>query len=333
MNSKLMILDGSMGSLLEEQGENVSGILWSSQVLVDNPAIIKQIHVDYCKNGADIITTCSFQANVDAFLRKGFTRAEAEGFMQKSVILANEARDLYLKSISPPSRTRIQIAVSLGCYGAFLSDGSEYTGDYKNINIDDLLEFHLEKLCVFQRENFDKILFETIPSFIELQAIIRMITKLGNLKSVWISCCFKDQFKLCDGTSLEKVLELINCNSDYIEAFGFNCCSPEFALNLTKSIRKSLDKSKLLICYPNSGEEWDSENGSWVPNSRYDGFVNSMVECANAGANIVGGKFIFIGFIFFVLTQNPFSDTGCCRIGLQEILLLRRQFHRESSAD
>jgi S-methylmethionine-dependent homocysteine/selenocysteine methylase len=53
---------------------------------------------------------------------------------------------------NPELKSDVQIAASVGCYGGFLADGSEFTGDYKGASDDEVREFHLKKLkvrCVY----------------------------------------------------------------------------------------------------------------------------------------------------------------------------------------
>jgi homocysteine S-methyltransferase len=64
------------------------------------------------------------QATVQGFLSRGFSQDESEELLRKSVELAIEARDIYLKKC--PQKRQILIAASVGSYGAYLADGSEY---------------------------------------------------------------------------------------------------------------------------------------------------------------------------------------------------------------
>jgi S-methylmethionine-dependent homocysteine/selenocysteine methylase len=57
-------------------------------------------------------------------LSRGFSQDESEALLHKSVELALEARDIYLKKCS--QKRQILIAASVGSYGAYLADGSEY---------------------------------------------------------------------------------------------------------------------------------------------------------------------------------------------------------------
>lgn len=69
------------------------------------------------------------QATLVGFLSKGLSMEEAESLLEKSVKLAVEARDKFwdsLKEVPGHSYNRALVAASIGSYGAYLADGSEY---------------------------------------------------------------------------------------------------------------------------------------------------------------------------------------------------------------
>lgn len=77
------------------------------------------------------------QATIQGFEAKGFSREESEAILKKSVEIAREARDMYIENCSKSpcegaedgkllKNRPILIAASVGSYGAYLADGSEY---------------------------------------------------------------------------------------------------------------------------------------------------------------------------------------------------------------
>src|SRR6185369_1359972 len=55
------ILDGAMGSLLEQRGFALPPPGWSAHVVRDQPAAIQQIHAEYARAGATVHTACTFR--------------------------------------------------------------------------------------------------------------------------------------------------------------------------------------------------------------------------------------------------------------------------------
>ena len=72
-----LILDGALGTELENRGHDVSGKLWSAKYLLENPQIIQELHEDYLRSGADIVTTSSYQATVQGLEDYGLSEKEA----------------------------------------------------------------------------------------------------------------------------------------------------------------------------------------------------------------------------------------------------------------
>lgn len=71
----------------------------------------------------------SLQATLPGFLSRGLTVEEAETLLEKCVKLAVEARDKFWTSVKTNpenSYNRALVAASIGSYGAYLADGSEY---------------------------------------------------------------------------------------------------------------------------------------------------------------------------------------------------------------
>jgi len=80
---------------------------------------------------------CLKKATIQGFRAKGLSQKESEALLRKSVDIAFEARNLYYErcrkvSLEDTDHSRILkhrpilVAASVGSYGAYLADGSEY---------------------------------------------------------------------------------------------------------------------------------------------------------------------------------------------------------------
>jgi homocysteine S-methyltransferase len=65
------VLDGGLATELEARGADLSGNLWSAKLLVDSPELVQATHKAFYEAGADIATSCSYQASYEAFERHG----------------------------------------------------------------------------------------------------------------------------------------------------------------------------------------------------------------------------------------------------------------------
>ena len=89
----VMVIDGSMSTALEHLGANLNSKLWTARALAESPDLVKQVHLDYFRAGADCGITCSYQATIPGLMANGSTREEAEQLIARSVEIFIEARD------------------------------------------------------------------------------------------------------------------------------------------------------------------------------------------------------------------------------------------------
>lgn len=142
----IIILDGALATELERRGCNINDPLWSAKILAENPDIIEQVHYNYFAAGADCAITSSYQATIEGFIKRGLSESEAIALIQKSVQIAKKARnDFWENPVNRENRPHPMVAASVGPYGAYLADGSEYRGDYK-LTEKELIEFHRPRI-------------------------------------------------------------------------------------------------------------------------------------------------------------------------------------------
>ncbi|KAJ3673594.1 hypothetical protein LUZ60_005586 [Juncus effusus] len=281
------VVDGGLATELENNGADIKDSLWSSKCLFSCPELIKKVHLDYLEAGASILITASYQATIEGFLSRGFSQEESESLLRKSVKLAIEARNSYLKNSS--TNRKILVAASIGSYGAYLADGSEYSGDYgKDVTLNTLKEFHKRRLQVLVEAGPDLIAFETIPNKIETQAYVELLDELRIETPAWFAFNSKDGVNVVSGDSLTEC-GLIADTCHNCVAVGINCTPPRFIHSLILSMTK-VTKKPILI-YPNSGESYDPEKKEWVESSGVtdEDFVSYVHKWHEAGAALIGG--------------------------------------------
>ncbi|KAL2905120.1 Homocysteine S-methyltransferase 1 [Bienertia sinuspersici] len=116
---------------------------------------------------------------------------EAESLLEKNVRLAIDARDEFWNAVNKNAESgynKALVAGSIGSYGAFLADGSEYSGLYgQSIGVAELKDFHRRRLQVLAGASPDLLAFETIPSRLETQAIVELLEEEDIHIPSWIS--------------------------------------------------------------------------------------------------------------------------------------------------
>ena len=185
------------------------------------------------------------------------------------------------------------IAASIGPYGAYLADGSEYIGNY-GLSDEELKEFHLSRIRILDRSQADLFACETIPSFQEAKVLAELLKETK--KSAWISFSCRDEYTINDGTDIERCAALFADHPKVI-AIGVNCTAPKYISGLISAIKKR-SGSKKIIVYPNSGEVYHAETKTWMGLSDPNVFAAMAKEWLELGSDIVG---------------------GCCRIGPEHI--------------
>ncbi|GIH96495.1 homocysteine S-methyltransferase [Planobispora siamensis] len=268
----MVILDGGLATHLEALGADLRDELWSAKLLLENPSVIRQAHLDYFAAGAQVATTASYQASIPAFLRRGLSIAEAEDLIQLSVRLATEARDAHGEGA---------VAASVGPYGAYLANGAEYTGDY-DLDEDGLFAWHRDRWEILASAGADFLACETIPSIVEARALKRLLARTPGVRA-WISFSCRDGESISDGTPMEEVAALF-AGDQRILAIGVNCTAPRHVSSLIDRI-----KGKPVMVYPNSGETWDAERRRWTGLADPVEFGAAAADWHTAGAAFVGG--------------------------------------------
>ena len=71
-----LILDGSMGLSLKSKGVEVPTDIWSAHALMAAPDVVRELHADYIRAGADIITTNNYSCTPYYLKRRGIDLEE-----------------------------------------------------------------------------------------------------------------------------------------------------------------------------------------------------------------------------------------------------------------
>lgn len=281
----IVILDGAMATELENYGCNLNDRLWSAKILMENPELIKKVHLDYFQAGADCAITASYQATIEGYKERGLSEEEAIGLIRKSVRLAAEARDeFWAKLDEEPGRPKPVVAASVGPYGAFLSDGSEYRGDY-SVSEEELMAFHKERIRVLVEAGADILACETIPCLAEAKAITKVIAEFPDV-SAWFSFSAKDEQYISNGEKISECAAWLD-KQPQVAAIGINCSAPHLIESLIREVKSQT--AKPIIVYPNSGEEYDPTSKTWGEGSSANQFTVNTRRWHEAGARIIGG--------------------------------------------
>lgn len=271
-----VVVDGGLSTQLEKHGQDVSGLLWTGRVLLDDPQAVTRAHADFVAAGADVVISASYQVSRRGFVAAGMSGTDADAALLASIDAARAAC----------ATGDARVAASVGPYGAILHDGSEYRGGY-GLTHQQLADFHRERLEVLASGAPDLLAVETIPDVVEAQALVDVLGDFPDVPA-WMTFSAADGGRVCAGQSIEEAV-LVAASAPSIVAVGVNCTDPRHVTELVTRIRATV--ALPVIVYPNAGGQWDAGTGEWTGTPGGDSaFPSAVVEqWRAAGATAVGG--------------------------------------------
>lgn len=210
MQSKPLVLDGATGTELERRAVPLAMPLWSARALLDAPDVLAQIHTDYVRAGADILTANTFRTHRRTLDKAGLGARAAE-FTALAVQLARQA--LTLDTVRP-RWVAGSMAPLEDCYSPQLvPSASECETE------------HAEMAHNLANAGVDVILVETMNSIREARAATRAALATGLPTLTGFVC--NDAGRLMSG---ESVTEAVNAIAPLGVVGMFINCTPVSAI-------------------------------------------------------------------------------------------------------
>lgn len=214
-----LLLDGATGSELQHRGVNVSkGVsadgdvlgAWSATAMLDAPEVVRAVHEDYLRVGADIVTANSYNTNRGQLRRVGL-EDRMEEFSRMAVELARAARDRY----NPQAYVAGSIAPS---------NRMPYGWDPKRIPpVDELRREWGDQARVLAEAGADLILIETMWAIFQLAPAVEAARATG--LPVFLGLHAALQGTMDSGETMEQLVEALQGNLP--DAILLMCSPPE----------------------------------------------------------------------------------------------------------
>lgn len=264
MKNHLLILDGGMGTLLQEAGMPAGEHpeLWN----LSHPEVVQQIHRSYFDAGSNVINTNTFGAN-----SLKFSKEQLKEIVAASIDNAQAARDL---SKSPQEKF---IALDIGPCGKLLKP-------YGDLEFEDAVELFAEIVRAADGKDVDLIFIETMSDSYETKAALLAAKENSDLP-VFVSNAYGEDGKLMTGASPAAMVAMIEGMG--ADAIGANCSlEPK---QLVGVIDELLENASLpVLLKPNAGLPSEVD-GKAVYSTLPDEFAEDLAAAVKKGVRLIGG--------------------------------------------
>ena len=248
-----LILDGAMGSMLQQIGNKPDGSLWMSLLNLSHPEDVIKIHKKYISAGADIITTNTFRTNPIA-VENSQNKIDLNNLVKQSVELAIEAvKDLpiFIAGSNAPAEDCYQVK--------------------RKVSIKLLEANHKKHIELLMKYGSSFILNETQSHFDEIKIICNFCSK-NNVPYV-ISLFTDENLKLLSGESASEVNKYI---LDYSPlAVSVNCIRQETFFNYFDKTKFNFNWGTYLNC--GSGKYTDDNISCGISPIKYKIIVKKIL--------------------------------------------------------
>ena len=302
LEKRILVIDGAMGTMIQQykleekdyRGKRFAD--WHKDLKGNNdllsitqPQIIKAIHKEYLKAGADIIETNTFSGTSIAMADYDMQELAYE-LNYESAKIAKEAIEEFNKEFPDKSATPKFVAGSIGPTNRTLSISPNVNDPgFRAINFDELVEAYTEQVRGLVDGGSDLLLIETIFDTLNAKAALFAIQnyceKIDKVMPVMVSGTITDASgRTLSGQTTEAFLNSVSHVK--LLSVGLNCALG--AKDMRPYLEELSNKAPFYIsAYPNAGlpnqfGEYDQdahEMGHQIQDFLKAGFLNIVGGC------------------------------------------------------
>ena len=209
MAKSITLLDGGMGQELIRRSGQKPTPLWSTRILLDNPELVKDLHVDFIRAGAKVISLNNYTATP--------TRLARDATIDLFEPIHNEAKRIARAACDEVGAKDVKIA---GCLPPLVAS---YKPELVP-SFDDCLTQYKE-LAAVQADGVDLFFCETLATIREAKAAATAATELGLPTIVSFTLDDNNPDQLRSGEQLSEAIEAVAPLG--VHAVMANCSMPE----------------------------------------------------------------------------------------------------------
>ena len=264
LKENILILDGGMGTLLQERGLAIGELpeRWS----ISHPELITEIHRAYFDAGSNVVNTNTFGAN-----SLKFSDEELEAIVCAAI---NNAKSARAESRGTQEKW---IALDIGPTGKMLKP-------YGDLDFEDAVLIFAKTIRLGAKYGCDLVFIETMNDSYEAKAALLAAKENCDLP-VFVSCAFGEDGKLMTGGSPAAMVAMLEGMG--ADAIGVNCSLGPAALAPT--VKQYLEYASVpVILKPNAGLP-RAIDGKTVFDVSPEEFAKTTADLATLGVRAVGG--------------------------------------------
>lgn len=243
---KPIILDGAIGSLIQMRGYQMDEYLWSSNLNIESPKVIQDIHAEYISAGCDIITSNTFRTNPIAF-DKSPLKYDYENLVKQSIDISKKVADKYNVLLAGSN------APAEDCYTS-----------KRTVSKIQLEYNHHKHIELLYQSGADFILNETQSHMDEIEIICEYCSN-KNIPFV-ISLLLTEELKILSGETAYEVIQFIKSFSPLL--ISVNCINNSVFSKFLNDIELNYSWGFYLNCckgsYTNDELFCDIDENSYV---------------------------------------------------------------------
>lgn len=275
MNNSVILLDGGMGQELIRRSGQPPTPLWSSRVMLDNADLVQDLHLDFIKSGAKVITLNNYTATP--------TRLARDASVDLFASIHNAAK---IAAKLARKKSGISDVMIAGCLPPLVAS---YKPELAPDSSQCLEQYRV--LVAIQKDGIDLILCETLATIREAVAAVTAAREADLPTIVSFTLDDENPEKLRSGESLSNAIDAVMPLD--VKAITVNCSMPE-TVTLAMPILTSL--CPIVGGYANGFQSiapLDAGGTTAGLKARIDlsptVYAEYALDWANAGAKIIGG--------------------------------------------
>lgn len=277
LGKEILFFDGAMGTELQSRGLQTGEIPETWNIL--QPEKIKQVHKEYLRAGANVISANTF--GVNSFKCRNMEYS-VEQLVSSGINLVKESisevrEELLAKGEKEDALPTMYTALDIGSLGKLLKPLGE-------IAFEQAYEAFKEIIIAGDKAGADVILVETVSDSYEIKAAV-LAAKENSELPVVVTMIFDENGKLLTGGNVASVTAMLEGLG--VDAIGFNCgLGPEQMLKLLPELTACC--SIPIVINPNAGLP-SVVNGKTVFDVEPEEFAQKVKLLVENGASAVGG--------------------------------------------